>query len=60
MTRNEMSQSNVFISRNKINEDRADEFRKHYQGSVPPTIAGKTGTLAQLAYENEKTAEASP
>jgi hypothetical protein len=51
------SQPIVFISRNKIREGQADEFRKHYQGSVPPIIAGKAGTLAQLAYENEETAE---
>lgn len=57
MTRNEMSQPIVFISRFKIKEGRADEFRKRYQGSVRPTKDGKTGTLAQLAYENEETAE---
>jgi hypothetical protein len=52
-----VSQPIVFISRNKIKEGQADEFRKHYQGSIPPIMAGKTGTLAQLAYENEETAE---
>ncbi len=52
-----LSQPIVFVSRNKIKKGRVDEFRKHYQDSVPPTIAGKTGTVAQLAYENEETAE---
>jgi hypothetical protein len=52
-----VSQPIVFISRNKIKEGRADEFRKHYQDSVPQVTAGKAGTLAQLAYENEETAE---
>jgi hypothetical protein len=47
----------VFISRNKIKEGRAEEFKKHYQDSVPPIVAGKAGTLAQLAYESEETAE---
>jgi hypothetical protein len=52
-----VSQPIVFVSRNKIKEGRADEFRKHYRDSVAPTMAGKAGTLAQLAYENEETAE---
>jgi hypothetical protein len=47
----------VFISRNRIREGRAGEFRKHYQDSVPSTMAGKADTLAQLAYENEGTGE---
>jgi len=45
----------VFISRNKIKEGKTDEFRKHYQESVPSTMVGKPGTLVQLAYENEVT-----
>jgi len=47
----------VFISRNKVREGRADEFRKHYQDSIQPTLAGKPGTLVQLAYENEDSTE---
>jgi hypothetical protein len=47
----------VFISRNRIKEGKADEFRKHYQDSVPPVLAGKPRTLAQLGYENEETTE---
>ena len=47
----------VFISRNRIKEGKNDEFRKHYQDSIPPILAGKTGTLAQLAYENEEATE---
>jgi uncharacterized protein YkuJ len=52
-----MSQPIVFISRNKIKQGKADEFRKHYQDSVAPILAGKGSTLAQLAYEHEGTAE---
>jgi len=52
-----MSEPIVFISRNKIKQGKTDEFRKHYQASIPPTFATKTGTLAQLAYEDEDTAE---
>jgi quinol monooxygenase YgiN len=43
----------VFISRNRIKPGRLAEFRQHYQASIPPIQAGKPGTLAQLAYENE-------
>jgi uncharacterized protein YkuJ len=48
-----MSDPIVFISRNRIKAGRLAEFRKHYQASIPPIQAGKPGTLAQLAYENE-------
>ena len=47
----------VFISRNKVRVGRADEFRKHYQNSIPPTLADKPGTLVQLAFENEESTE---
>lgn len=47
----------VFISRNKIREGKADEFRKHYRDSIPPILATRTDTLAQLAYENEESIE---
>jgi hypothetical protein len=47
----------VFISRNKIREGKAEEFRKHYRGSIPPVLATRTDTLAQLAYENEESTE---
>lgn len=52
-----MSEPIVFISRNKIKEGKTDEFRNHYRNSVPPIIAGKPDTLAQLAYENEEATE---
>lgn len=48
-----MSEPIVFISRNRIREGKTEEFRKHYQGSIAPTLATKTGTIAQLAYENQ-------
>jgi len=47
----------VFISRNKIKEGRVVEFLQHYRDSIPPIMATKTGTLAQLAYENEEATE---
>lgn len=47
----------VFISRNKIREGKTDEFRKHYQDSIPEIMATKTDTVAQLAYENEESIE---
>jgi len=52
-----MSEPIVFVSRNRIKEGKAHEFREHYQASVPPILKGKTGTLAQLAYENEEATE---
>jgi hypothetical protein len=52
-----MSKPIVFISRNKIKEGKTDEFRKHYRDSIPPIMASKLGTLAQLAYENEEVTE---
>lgn len=47
----------VFISRNRIKAGKTAEFRKYYQDSLPGVLAGKPGTIAQLAYENEETAE---
>lgn len=47
----------VFISRNKIKEGKADEFRNHYQDSIQPIFDGKPATFAQLGYENEEVAE---
>lgn len=52
-----MSEPIVFISRNRIKPGKLDEFRKHYQESVPPTMAGKPDTLAQVAYENDQATE---
>jgi hypothetical protein len=47
----------VFISRNRVKEGLFDDFRKHYQDSIPATEAGKPGTLLQLAYANEDATE---
>ena len=52
-----MSEPIVFISRNKIKEGKAIEFRKHYQDSIQPIFDDKPATLAQLAYENEESNE---
>ena len=52
-----MSEPIVFISRNKIREGKVDEFRKYYRDSIPPILATKTDTLAQLAYENNDKTE---
>lgn len=47
----------VFVSRNRIKEGMAGDFRTHYRKSISPILADKPGTLAQLAYENEETTE---
>ena len=47
----------VFISRNRVKDGLFDDFRKHYQDSIPATRAGKPGTLLQLAYVNEDATE---
>jgi hypothetical protein len=52
-----MTEPIVFVSRNRIKEGKADAFGKHYQDSVPPILLSKTGTLAQLAYENDEATE---
>jgi len=52
-----MTEPIVFISRNKIKEGKAAEFRQHYRNSISPIFDGKPGTLAQLAYEHEETGE---
>lgn len=52
-----MSEPIVFISRNKIKEGRADEFRKHYQDSIQTIFDDKPATFAQLGYENEEVTE---
>ena len=52
-----VSEPIVFISRNRIKTGRGDEFRKHYQGSIPSTMEAKPGTQAQLAYVNEEANE---
>jgi hypothetical protein len=52
-----MSEPIVFISRNKIKDGKANEFKKHYQDSLQPIFDGKPATLAQLAYENEEATE---
>jgi hypothetical protein len=43
----------VFISRNRIKKGKLDDFKKHYQNSIPATEANKPGTLIQFAYVNE-------
>jgi len=53
----DMSEPIVFISRNKIKEGKAGEFRKHYRDSIPITMADKPGTAVQLAYENDQATE---
>ena len=47
----------VFISRNKIKEGKADDFRNHYLRSIQPIYEGKSGTVAQLGYENREVTE---
>ncbi len=52
-----MAEPVVFISRNRIREGKAAEFRRHYADSVPSTMAAKARTLAQLMYEDEAAME---
>jgi hypothetical protein len=54
-----MSEPIIFISRNKVKAGRNDEFRKHYQDSIPAILDSKPETFAQLGYEyeNEETIE---
>ncbi len=52
-----MTEPIVFISRNRIKEGKAAEFRQHYRNSIAPIFDGKPGTSAQLAYEQEETGE---
>jgi hypothetical protein len=48
----------IFISRNIVKDGFNEAFKNHYQGSIPPILADKPGTLVQLAYYNEETKEA--
>jgi uncharacterized protein YkuJ len=47
----------IFISRNRIKAGMLDDFRKHYQDSIPPIETGKPATLAQFAYFNENSTQ---
>jgi hypothetical protein len=53
-----MAEPIVFIVRNKIKEGRGEDFRRHYRGTVPRTLASKPRTSVQLAYENPEGTEA--
>jgi hypothetical protein len=48
-----MSEPIVFISRNRVKGGKTDQFRRHYQGSIQPSLSGKPNTFAQLGFENE-------
>jgi hypothetical protein len=52
-----MAEPIVFISRNRIKEDKINEFRNHYRDRIPMIFEEKPGTLAQLAYLNEEDSE---
>jgi hypothetical protein len=54
-----MTDSIVFIVRNKIKPGRLAAFREHYLASLPQVESGKPGTIVQLAYENEDAMEVS-
>lgn len=49
-----MSEPINFISRNRIRAGKHDEFRQHYQDSIPATLDSKPETLVQIGYENEE------
>ena len=48
-----MTEPIIFVSRNKIREGKAEEFKNKYLASVPVTMDAKPGTIVQLAYQNE-------
>ena len=52
-----MSDPIVFISRNRVKEGMLDEFRQHYEQSLPLTQSSKPETLVQLAYTSEDAAQ---
>jgi hypothetical protein len=47
----------VFIIRNRVKDGMFDEFRNHYQKSIPLTEISKQGTIIQLAYINDDATE---
>lgn len=47
----------VFIIRHRVKEEMFDDFRNHYQKSIPLTETSKKGTIIQLAYINDDTTE---
>lgn len=47
----------VFIIRNRVKDGMFDDFRVHYQSSIPLRERTKQGTLAQLAYVNDDKSE---
>jgi len=52
-----VSEPIIFISRNRIKAGKLEEFRTHYQESLPSIHASKPGTIVQLAYEDETSTE---
>jgi hypothetical protein len=48
-----MTQPIVFISRNRIKEDRLEEFDMFFRGPVPVINYGDPGTVALLSYLSE-------
>ena len=47
----------VFIIRNRVKEGMFDDFRNHYQESIPLTKKSKQGTIIQLAFINDSSTE---
>ncbi len=47
----------VFIIRHRVKEGMFDDFRNHYQKSIPLTEISKKGTIIQLAYINDDATE---
>lgn len=52
-----MSEPIIFISRNRIREGKAEEFKQHYLDSIQLIFDGKPDTLTQLAYTDKEGAE---
>jgi quinol monooxygenase YgiN len=49
-----MTEPIVFISHNRVNDGRLEEFKQFFQAGVSLIQSGKPGTLAFLAYVGEE------
>ncbi|MFW9862807.1 MAG: putative quinol monooxygenase [Candidatus Thorarchaeota archaeon] len=52
-----MTDSIVFIIRHRVKQGMFDDFKNHYQKSIPQTEKSKQGTIIQLAYINDDATE---
>jgi hypothetical protein len=52
-----MTKPIVFIIRHNVKEGMFDDFKNHYQKSIPLAKKAKQGTIIQLAYINDDATE---